>query len=121
MITVLKSKIHQVRVTEANINYKGSITIDIDLMEAANILPFELVHINNKETGFHWETYVIPGNRKTGCIKMNGAAAKNFKVGDNVHILSFMQITKKQYKYGYKPVVVHTNEDNNAFTHYGNI
>ena len=88
-IEVLKSKIHRVRVTEANLNYIGSVTIDEDLMDAANIIAGEKVHIVNNNNGERLETYVIRGPRKSGCICLNGAAARKVQVGDEVIIMSY--------------------------------
>jgi len=89
LIEVLKSKIHRVRVTEANLNYIGSVTIDEDLMDAANIIAGEKVHIVNNNNGERLETYVIRGPRKSGCICLNGAAARKVQVGDEVIIMSY--------------------------------
>ena len=89
LIEVLKSKIHRVRVTEANLNYIGSVTIDEDLMDAANIIAGEKVHIVNNNNGERLETSVIRGPRKSGCICLNGAAARKVQVGDEVIIMSY--------------------------------
>ena len=89
MIEVLKSKLHCVKITEANLNYMGSITIDEDLMDAANIIAGEKVHIVNNNNGERLETYVIRGPRKSGCICLNGAAARKVQVGDEVIIMSY--------------------------------
>lgn len=89
LIEVLKSKIHRVRVTEANLNYIGSVTIDEDLMDAANIIAGEKVHIVNNNNGERLETYVIRGPRKSGCVCLNGAAARKVQVGDEVIIMSY--------------------------------
>ena len=89
LIEVLKSKIHRVRVTEANLNYIGSVTIDEDLMDAAGIIAGEKVHIVNNNNGERLETYVIRGPRKSGCVCLNGAAARKVQVGDEVIIMSY--------------------------------
>ena len=89
LIEVLKSKIHCVRVTEANLNYIGSVTIDEDLMDAAGIIAGEKVQIVNKNNGERLETYVIRGPRKSGCVCLNGAAARKVQVGDEVIIMSY--------------------------------
>ena len=89
LIEVLKSKIHRVRVTEANLNYIGSVTIDEELMDAANIIAGEKVHIVNNNNGERLETYVIRGPRKSGCVCLNGAAARKVQVGDEVIIMSY--------------------------------
>lgn len=88
-IEVLKSKIHRVRVTEANLDYVGSITIDAALMEAANLIAGEKVQVLNVNTGARLETYVIEGERNTGCICLNGPAARSAAVGDVVIIVSY--------------------------------
>ena len=89
MIEVLKSKIHCVTVTEANLNYMGSITIDEDLMEAANMIAGEKVQIVDNNNGERFETYIIKGERGSGCICLNGAAARKVQVGDVVIIMSY--------------------------------
>ena len=88
-IEIMKSKIHRVHVTEANLDYVGSITIDADLMDAANIIPGEKVAIVNNNNGNRIETYVIKGERGSGSICLNGAAARLFTVGDIVIIISY--------------------------------
>ena len=87
--TMLKSKIHRATVTDANLNYIGSITIDQDLMDAANILPNEQVHIVNNNNGARFETYVIAGPRGSGMICLNGAAARMVQKGDIVIIIGY--------------------------------
>ncbi len=91
-IEVLKSKIHRVTVTEANLNYVGSITIDQDLMDAANLIAGEKVAIVNINNGERLETYVIRGERGSGCICLNGPAARKVIVGDIVVIMSYAQM-----------------------------
>ena len=86
---MLKSKIHRATVTESNLNYQGSLTIDADLMEAANLTPFEHVHIYNITNGHRFETYVIEGKRGSGTICMNGAAARKVQIGDLIIIASY--------------------------------
>ena len=88
-IEVLKSKLHCVRVTEANLNYMGSITIDEDLMDAVGIIAGERVFIVNNNNGERFDTYVIKGERGSGCICLNGAAARKVQVGDIVIIMSY--------------------------------
>ena len=88
-IEILKSKIHRATVTEANIHYVGSITIDVELMKAANIIEFEKVHVLNINNGERIETYVIKGKRGTGVICLNGAAARKFLPNDLVIIVSY--------------------------------
>ncbi len=89
MIEVVKSKIHYVTVTGANLNYIGSVTIDEDLMDAANIIENEKVHVLNKNTGDRLETYVIKGKRGSGEICLNGPAARSAAIGDVIIIMSY--------------------------------
>ena len=89
MIEVLKSKIHCVTVTEANLNYMGSITIDEDMMDAANMIEGEKVQIVDNNNGERFETYIIKGERGSGCICLNGAAARKVTVGDTIIIMSY--------------------------------
>ena len=89
LLSILKSKIHCARVTEANLHYMGSITIDEDLMDAAGLLAGEHVHVVNNNNGERLETYVIRGPRRTGCICLNGAAARKFQPGDEVIIMAY--------------------------------
>ncbi|BAM47394.1 aspartate 1-decarboxylase [Amphibacillus xylanus] len=91
--TMMKSKIHQARVSEANLNYVGSITIDQDLLDATDILPNEKVQIVNNNNGARFETYVIPGERGSGVICLNGAAARLAQVGDIVIIIAYAIIS----------------------------
>ena len=104
-IEVLKSKIHCARVTEANLNYMGSITIDEDLMDAANLIAGEKVHIVNNNNGARFVTYIIKGERGSGCICLNGAAARLVQVGDVVIIMSYAQMDFEEAK-TFKPAVV---------------
>ena len=94
MRTMLKSKIHRATVTEANIQYEGSITIDKDLMEAADMLPYEQVHVLDIDNGARLETYVIEGERGTGVICINGAAARLVSAGDKVIIISYQTVSE---------------------------
>lgn len=110
MIEVLKSKLHCVKVTEANLNYMGSITIDEDLMDAANLIAGEKVQIVNNNNGERIETYVIRGERGSGCICLNGAAARKCQVGDIVIIISYAMMDFEEAKV-FKPSVVFP-EDN---------
>ena len=88
-IEVLKSKLHCVKVTEANLNYMGSITIDEDLMDAVGLIAGERVYIVNNNNGERFDTYVIKGERGSGCVCLNGAAARKVQVGDIVIIMSY--------------------------------
>ena len=104
-IEVLKSKIHRVRVTEANLNYVGSITIDEALMEAANLIEGEKVQILDIDNGERFETYVIKGPRLSGAICLNGAAARKVQVGDVVIIVSYARMDFQEAK-TFKPWVI---------------
>jgi len=104
-IEVLKSKIHRVSITEANLNYIGSITIDEDLMDAANIIEGEKVYIVNNNNGERLETYVIKGERGTGTICLNGAAARRAQPGDVIIIISYAILDFEEAK-SFKPWVV---------------
>ena len=105
MIEVLKSKIHCARVTEANFNYMGSITIDEDLMDAANLIAGEKVAIVDNNNGERFETYIIKGERGSGCICLNGAAARKVQVGDIVIIMSYALMDFEEAK-SFKPSVI---------------
>ncbi len=111
-IQVVKSKIHRVKVTGADLNYIGSITIDEDLMDASNIIQGEKVQIVNNDNGERLETYVIPGPRNSGEITLNGAAARKVSVGDTLILITyaFMDIEKAKV---YKPSLVFPDEATN--------
>lgn len=109
--TMMKSKIHRATVTEANLNYVGSITIDEGLMEAADLLENEKVQIVNNNNGARLETYVIPGPRDSGVICLNGAAARLVQPGDTVIIISYASMPNEEAK-TYKPTVVFVDEHN---------
>jgi len=111
VIEVLKSKIHRVRVTQAELNYVGSITIDEDLMDAANIIANEKVQIVNNNNGARFETYVIKGERGSGVVCLNGAAARLVQVGDVVIIISYAMMDQKEAK-EYEPLLVFPDENN---------
>lgn len=113
LLTLLKSKIHCATVTEANLHYMGSITIDEDLMDACGMVAGEQVHVVNNMNGERVITYIIAGPRKSGCICLNGAAARLFQVGDEVIIMSFAQMTPEEAK-TFKPQVVFPEGENNA-------
>lgn len=110
MIEVLKSKLHMVTVTEANINYMGSITIDEDLMDAAGLIAGEKVQVVNNNNGERFETYVIRGERGSGCICLNGAAARKVLVGDTVIIMSYALMDLEEAR-TFKPFVVFPKEN----------
>ena len=105
MIEVLKSKIHCARVKEAHLNYMGSITIDEDLMDAANMIAGEKVAIVDNNNGERFETYIIKGERGSGCICLNGAAARKVQVGDIVIIMSYALMDFEEAK-TFKPSVI---------------
>ncbi|MFY0654618.1 MAG: aspartate 1-decarboxylase [Cyclobacteriaceae bacterium] len=111
MVEMYKSKIHQVRVTEANLNYVGSITIDEDLLDAANILEGEKVQVVNNNNGERLETYTIKGERGSGVICLNGAAARKAQVGDVVLIITYAMMDLEEAK-AFKPTVIFPDEDN---------
>lgn len=111
MIEVLKSKLHCATVTEANLNYMGSITIDEDLMDAANLLAGEKVQIVNNNNGERFETYIIKGKRGSGCVCLNGAAARKVQVGDVVIIIAYALMDFEEAK-NYSPIVVFPKEGN---------
>ena len=96
ILSILKSKIHCATVTEANLHYIGSITIDENLMDAAGLLPNEHVHVVNNMNGERIETYVIKGPRNSGCICLNGAAARKFQVGDEIIIMAYAAMTPEE-------------------------
>ena len=104
-IEVLKSKLHRVKVTQANLNYIGSITIDEDLMDAANLIAGEKVQIMDNDNGERFETYVIKGERGSGCICLNGASARRVVVGDTIIIVSYALMDFEEAK-TFQPSVV---------------
>lgn len=110
-IEVLKSKLHCVTVTEANLNYMGSITIDEDLMDAAGLIAGEKVQIVDNNNGERLETYIIKGERGSGCICLNGAAARKVQVGDTVIIIAYALMDFEEAK-TYEPTVVFPKEGN---------
>lgn len=113
LLQIVKSKIHRVKVTEANLNYIGSITIDRDLVEACNLYEGEKVSIVNINNGNRIETYVIPGERGSGKIGINGAAAHQFDVGDLVIIMSYALMTPEEAT-NFKPSVIFPDSNTNA-------
>lgn len=114
-IEVLKSKLHCVRVTEANLNYMGSITIDEELMEAANLIAGEKVQVVDNNNGERFETYLIKGERGSGCVCLNGAAARKVQVGDVVIIIAYALMDFEEAK-TYRPTVVFPDENNRVVT-----
>ena len=112
LIEVLKSKIHRVRVTHANLNYVGSITIDEDLMDAANMIEGEKVQILDINNGERFETYIIKGERGSGCICLNGAAARKVAVDDLVIIVSYALMDFEEAKQ-FRPSVIFPDSTTN--------
>ena len=111
MIEVLKSKLHCVIVTEANLHYMGSITIDEDLMDAAGLIAGEKIQVVNNNNGERFETYVIKGERGSGCICLNGAAARKVQVGDVVIIIAYALMDIDEAK-TFSPTIVFPKEGN---------
>lgn len=111
-IQVLKSKIHRVKVTEANLNYIGSITIDEALLEASGILPNEKVAIVNNNNGARLETYVISGERNSGVVCLNGAAARLVQPGDIIIIIAYAMMTPEEAQH-FKPTVIFPDTESN--------
>ena len=111
LIAVCKSKIHRAVVTEADLNYEGSITIDENLMKEANLLPYELVQVLNQNNGERFETYVIKGKAGSGVICLNGPAARLGQVGDILLVISYCLLTEIRAK-KHKPKLVYVDEKN---------
>jgi aspartate 1-decarboxylase len=113
--TMLKSKIHRCRITGSDLNYVGSITVDEDLLDAADIREFEQVHVVDVDNGARFETYTIAGRRGSGEIKVNGAAARLVHTGDTVIVISYASYDEAELR-SYEPRVVHVNADNSIVT-----
>ncbi len=111
-ITLLSGKIHRATVTQAELNYVGSITIDVELLEAAGIMEYEKVCVVNINNGNRLETYTIAGEKGSGTICLNGAAARNAQVGDKVIIMAYAQMTREE-ALNHKPNVVFVDDNNN--------
>ncbi|MFO7935456.1 MAG: aspartate 1-decarboxylase [Bacteroidales bacterium] len=114
-VEIVKSKIHRVTVTESDLNYVGSITIDEDLMDAANLIENEKVQVVNINNGERLETYVITGERGSGQIIMNGPAARKTAVGDIIIIISYASMDFEEAK-SFKPVIIFPDTDSNKIT-----
>ncbi|MDE5852667.1 MAG: aspartate 1-decarboxylase [Oscillospiraceae bacterium] len=110
-LTMLKSKIHRATVMQSNLNYVGSITIDKNLIEAANLFEYEQVHIVDIQNGERFITYVIQGARGSGLICLNGAAARRVQIGDKIIIMSYANISKEEIG-KYNPKIVFVNDEN---------
>jgi len=111
LISICKSKIHRATLTDANLNYEGSITIDSDLMNAADLVPFEKVQVANITNGERLETYVIEGESGSGVICLNGAAARKGNKGDLVIIISYGHVAKSEAR-DIKPIVIRVDNNN---------
>lgn len=111
-VEIVKSKIHRVKVTGADLNYIGSITIDNDLMDAAKILEGEKIHIVNNNNGERFVTYVIPGSRGSGEITVNGAAARKVSIGDILILITYASLNLEEAK-KFKPTIIFPNEETN--------
>lgn len=109
--TMLKSKIHRATVTGSDLHYVGSITVDPDLLEAADILPHEQVHVVDVDNGARFETYTLVGERGSGVIQVNGAAARLVHTGDTIIVISYADYSPEDLV-GYEPVVVHVDRSN---------
>lgn len=109
--TLCKSKIHRARVTEADLNYVGSLTVDVELLERSDILPYEQVHIVNVNNGARFVTYAIPGERHSGTMCLNGAAARLGHVGDIIIVIAYAQMNDAEAR-EYEPRVVFVDDHN---------
>ncbi len=110
-ITMLKSKLHRVTVTQSDLNYVGSITIDKALMKSSGLYEYEKVQIVDIDNGARFETYVIEGEENSGCICLNGAAARCVQVGDKIIIMAYAQLSQNEIE-SHTPTVVFVNENN---------
>jgi aspartate 1-decarboxylase len=117
LLTMLKAKIHRAVVTQADLDYEGSITIDSALLERSGILPYERVDVLNITNGERFSTYAITGAKNSGIIGVNGAAARLVQKGDKVIICAFEQIEKEKAR-NYKPLVLLMNDDNTVKSEY---
>jgi len=111
LLTLCKSKLHRATVTQAELHYEGSLTVDAALMEAAGIVPFERVQVVDVTNGARLETYVIEGQRASGIVCVNGAAARLVHVGDRVIVITYAQLTPEETR-DHQPVIVLLNPDN---------
>ena len=114
-VEIVKSKIHRVKVTGADLNYIGSITIDKDLMDAANILEGEKIQVVNNNNGERFITYVIPGSKGSGEITVNGAAARKVSIGDILILITYASLNIEEAK-KFKPTIIFPNEENNLLS-----
>lgn len=112
LITVLKSKIHRATITDANLNYIGSLTVDLDLMDAAGMIEYQQVAVVNINNGARLETYLINGKRGSGEVCLNGAAARLGEPGDKIIIMTYALVDEKEIPPNYDPIVVHVDGKN---------
>jgi aspartate 1-decarboxylase len=117
---LLKSKIHLAKVTDANLEYEGSLTIDLDLMDIVKMLPYEKILVANVENGERFETYAIPGERGSGVVCLNGATAHKGKAGDRVIIFAFCMVPTEK-AHGHHPLIVRVGEKNRPLSGFGDI
>ena len=115
LLTMFKSKIHRATVTQADLNYRGSLTLDPDLIEAADMLLNEQVHVLNVNTGDRFTTYIIEGERGSGVVCLNGAAARMGQPGDIIIVVTYAQMDREEAR-SYKPIVVHVDANNHITT-----
>lgn len=113
---MLKAKIHRATVTESDLNYEGSLTVDRDLMDAAGIVPFEKIKVYNIHNGERFDTYVIEGERGTGVIGLNGAAARKGLVGDLIIVATYTAVAENELA-GYEPTILLLDENNKVKQH----
>lgn len=116
-VFLLKSKIHRATVTHADLNYEGSITIDMELVDAAQMLPYEKVQVVNNHNGARFETYIIPGERGSGIVQLNGACARLAAVGDEVIIMAYADMTPEEARV-HRPVIVRVSKRNTILQRY---
>jgi aspartate 1-decarboxylase len=116
LVNLLKSKIHRATITDANLNYNGSLTVDEELMEKANLIEYEQVSVVNVNNGARFETYLIKGKRGNRDICLNGAAARLGQVGDKVIIMAYCQIENSKIPNPYNPTVILVDDKNNLQT-----
>lgn len=112
---MLKSKIHRATITDCDLHYVGSITVDVDLLEKSDILENELVHVLDIDNGQRFETYTIAGERGSGMMQVNGAAARLVAKGDKVIVVSYAEYSETELE-DYAPIVVHVDDHNNEVT-----
>jgi len=115
ILPMLKAKLHRLKVTQADLNYVGSITLDQDLLDVSGIRPYELVTITNTENGAFWQTYVIAGPKGSGTVCLNGSSARWFSPGDVIIVMAYNYYSEDELEDGYRPKIVFV-DDKNAVT-----